>query len=95
MSRDGGRAEEPAPTDVEACLHLDPRLKVWYTVDRAPAGEWKYSVGFIDDTMISEQLPAASAETLVLMCGPPPMINFACKPNLEKLGFTSKQMIAF
>ena len=37
-------------------LSLNPRFKVWYTVDRAPEG-WKYSTGFINEAMLGEQLP--------------------------------------
>jgi len=62
----------------------ESRFKVWYTVDRPPVS-WPYSSGFISDTMIAEHLPPAGPDTAVLMCGPPPMINFACIPNLEKL----------
>jgi len=62
----------------------ESRFKVWYTVDRPPVS-WSYSSGFISDTMIAEHLPPAGPDTAVLMCGPPPMINFACIPNLEKL----------
>eukprot|EP01096_Ripella_sp_DP13-Kostka_P005132 TRINITY_DN1780_c0_g1_i2.p1 TRINITY_DN1780_c0_g1~~TRINITY_DN1780_c0_g1_i2.p1 ORF type:complete len:299 (-),score=117.63 TRINITY_DN1780_c0_g1_i2:119-1015(-) len=63
------------------------RLNLWYTLDRPPEG-WKYSAGFINEEMLRAHLPPAADDSLVLMCGPPPMINFACVPNLEKLGYT-------
>ena len=56
---------------------------------------WEYSTGFINDEMIRERLPAPGPETLILMCGPPPMIKFACLPNLEKLQYTEKMYVAF
>jgi cytochrome-b5 reductase len=56
---------------------------------------WTYSVGFISADMIKEHLFPPSPETLVLMCGPPPMINFACVPNLDKLGYDSKLRFAY
>jgi hypothetical protein len=31
----------------------------------------------------------------VLMCGPPPMLKFACVPNLLKLGYSEEQMVSF
>ena len=31
----------------------------------------------------------------VLMCGPPPMINFACIPNLDKLGYSQHQRFSY
>lgn len=69
------------------------RFKVWYTLDRPPLG-WSYSTGFIDENMIQEHMPPPSKETLILLCGPPPMIKYACKPNLEKLGYDMKKMVA-
>lgn len=72
----------------------EKRLKLWYTLDRPPA-DWKYSTGFINDSMIKEHLPPPGDDTLILMCGPPPMINFACIPNLDKLGYTATQRFAY
>lgn len=72
----------------------NPQLKLWYTVDRPPAN-WTFSTGFIDEPMLQAHMPAADADSLVLMCGPPPMIKFACIPNLEKLGFKAEQFITF
>jgi len=62
------------------------QFKLWFTVDR-PTEDWKYSSGFVNAEMIEEHLFAPSDDHLVVMCGPPPMINFACIPNLDKLGF--------
>ncbi|KAK6470395.1 NADH-cytochrome b5 reductase 3 [Huso huso] len=62
------------------------RFKLWLTVDQAPEG-WDYSQGFVSADMIQEHLPPPASDTLVLMCGPPPMIQFACSPNLDKLGY--------
>jgi len=70
------------------------RFKVWYTVDR-PTDGWKYSSGFINEEMLSRALFPPSEDAIVLMCGPPPMINFACVPNLEKLGYGEEKRFAF
>ena len=48
------------------------RLNLWYTVDRPKEG-WTYSSGFITAEMISEHLPPAAPDTLVIMC--------ACTPS--------------
>ena len=45
--------------------------------------------------MIREHLFPPGPDSLVLMCGPPPMINFACVPNLEKLGHAEDMRFAF
>mmetsp|Transcript_23033 Transcript_23033/g.63048 ORF Transcript_23033/g.63048 Transcript_23033/m.63048 type:complete len:143 (-) Transcript_23033:335-763(-) len=68
--------------------------QVWYTLDRPPEG-WAYSTGFITDVMISEHLPPPADDTLILMCGPPPMIEYACKANLNKLGYSKDAQVAF
>jgi len=70
------------------------RFTVHYTLDFPPKG-WKHKTGFITAEMIKECLPAPSDETVVLMCGPPPMIEFACKKNLEELGYAKTSMVAF
>ena len=56
---------------------------------------WTYSSGFVSEDMIKEHLPEPSADTLILMCGPPPMIKFACLPNLDKLGYTEDMYFAY
>nr|CAG4645048.1 EOG090X0BKI [Leptodora kindtii] len=79
----------------EAVSSAPDRLRVWYTVDRPPAEGWKYSTGFVSAEMIAEHMFPPSDDMYVLMCGPPPMINFACQPNLDKLGFSSKLRFAY
>uniref|UniRef100_A0A8C1Y817 Cytochrome b5 reductase 1 n=1 Tax=Cyprinus carpio TaxID=7962 RepID=A0A8C1Y817_CYPCA len=70
------------------------RFKLWFTVDRAPA-DWEYSQGFINAEMIQEHLPPPSDDSMILMCGPPPMIQFACNPNLDKLGYRQSQRFVY
>ncbi|XP_059078964.1 NADH-cytochrome b5 reductase 3-like isoform X1 [Tigriopus californicus] len=70
------------------------QFKLWYTVDRPTEG-WKYSSGFISDDMVREHLFPANEDTLAVMCGPPPMINFACIPNLEKAGYVEANRFAY
>ena len=70
------------------------RFKLWYTVDRNNE-EWKYSKGFINDLMLKEHMPPPSDDVLICICGPPPMIKFACIPNLDKLGYTENMRYTF
>jgi cytochrome-b5 reductase len=70
------------------------RFKLWYTVDRESDG-WKYSKGFINDTMLSEHMPPPGDDVLICICGPPPMIKYACLPNLDKLGYTESMRYTF
>merc|ERR1712000_58776 len=70
------------------------RFKLWYTLDR-PDSDWKYSTGFINRDMIAEHMPKAGDDTVILMCGPPPMIKFACIPNFESEGHQADRLISF
>lgn len=65
------------------------RFQVFYTLDMPPVS-WKGKSGFITTEMIQECLPGPELNPLVLLCGPPPMVEFACKRNLEKLGYDKK-----
>jgi len=81
--------------DLENVLRENPdRFKLWYTLDRPPT-DWKYSTGFINDTMLKDNFYPPSEDALVLMCGPPPMINFACNPALDKLSYDAKLRFAY
>ncbi|KAI4337767.1 hypothetical protein L6164_016143 [Bauhinia variegata] len=66
------------------------RFKVWYVVSTSTREGWEYSVGHITESIIREHCPQASEDTLALACGPPPMIQFAVQPNLEKIGYDIK-----
>jgi|ERR1711865_122346 len=69
-----------------------PNINVWYCVDKAPGPEWKYSEGFITAEMVAKHLPDHSSGNMILVCGPPPMIKFACLPAFEKLGLTEEMV---
>uniref|UniRef100_A0A8B9KQA3 NADH-cytochrome b5 reductase n=1 Tax=Astyanax mexicanus TaxID=7994 RepID=A0A8B9KQA3_ASTMX len=81
--------------ELEEVLKNHPdKFNLWYTLDKPPQG-WKYSTGFIDAAMIKEHLPPAANDVLVVMCGPPPMIQNACLPNLTKLGYKEENTFAY
>lgn len=70
------------------------RFHLWYTLDKAP-DNWKFSEGFVSADMIEKHFPPPSDNVLVSMCGPPPMIQFACNPALDKLGFKPEHRFVF
>ncbi|VDM65158.1 unnamed protein product, partial [Strongylus vulgaris] len=93
----------------ELALKHSDKFRVWYTVDR-PSDDWKFSKGFVNDEMIkvrlssrkclissttNEHLPGPSDDSAVFMCGPPPMINMACIPSLERLGYNASNRFQF
>lgn len=70
------------------------QLRVFYTLDKAPEG-WTQGEGFIDKDMCGQHLPPPGDDTIILMCGPPPMIKYACTPNLLELGHSNKRQFQF
>ncbi|KAJ1400597.1 Riboflavin synthase-like beta-barrel [Sesbania bispinosa] len=73
--------------ELDAWAKKHERFKVWYVVQESVREGWEYSVGFITESIMEKHVPQASHDTLALACGPPPMIQFAVQPNLEKLGY--------
>ncbi|GAB1292524.1 NADH-cytochrome b5 reductase 2 [Apodemus speciosus] len=70
------------------------QFNLWYTLDRPPSG-WKYSSGFVTADMIKEHLPPPGEATLILVCGPPPLIQEAAHPSLEQLGYTKDMIFTY
>jgi len=73
------------------------RFKLHYTLDRPPQ-VWNGSTGFITKDMIQNNVlrnSSKSDSTQILMCGPPPMLKFACVPALTELGFTEDNRFSF
>mmetsp|Transcript_51020 Transcript_51020/g.153369 ORF Transcript_51020/g.153369 Transcript_51020/m.153369 type:complete len:305 (-) Transcript_51020:118-1032(-) len=72
------------------------QFRLHYTLDRPPKG-WTYSSGFVTKEMIEANIlgPSENGSTQVFMCGPPPMIKFACIPALKDLGFTEDHWFSF
>jgi cytochrome-b5 reductase len=91
--------------DAWASKHPD-RFKVFYTVDKGTA-DWKGGVGFVTDKVISERIAPPSDTSLVMVCGPPPMMNHISgnkTPDfkqgelsglLKKLGYNESQVFKF
>lgn len=59
--------------------------------------QWSYDIGFISKEMIQKHLlfPNMSIPTQFFMCGPPPMIKFACIPALQELGYSDQDWVVF
>jgi len=70
------------------------RFSFMYTLDR-PNDSWTYQKGFINKEMCAAHLPVPGEDTMILMCGPPPMIKFALLPNLEALGHSENRTFAY
>ena len=81
-------------------LKFRNRLHVHYTVDRPTVG-WQGSTGFVNKDMIEQYLLPKDRSawklpsTQILMCGPPPMLKFACIPALKEHSLDDNQMFCF
>lgn len=74
----------------------DRRVHLWYTVSKAGADdEWPFSTGRIDAEMLRAHMPPPAEDTFIFMCGPPGMIDLACKPNLRELGHADGHLHCF
>ncbi|KAK9060727.1 hypothetical protein SSX86_021433 [Deinandra increscens subsp. villosa] len=90
--------------DMLAASH--PNLKVFYTVD-SPSKYWVGGTGYITKDMASKGLPAPSDDTLVLVCGPPGMMEHVSGGKakdwsqgevsgvLKELGYTEDMVYKF
>lgn len=72
--------------------HYPRNLKIWYMLDHPP-DNWAYGSGYVTPKVMRAKLPAPSADTKVMLCGPPGMIN-AAKKGLAGLGFQDPGVVA-
>lgn len=69
-----------SPDDILLKQKLDilsanhPNLKIYYTVDN-PSQDWRGGKGYISKDMVIKGLPGPGDDTLILVCGPPGMMN--------------------
>ncbi|GLU09747.1 hypothetical protein SLE2022_265900 [Rubroshorea leprosula] len=90
--------------DILATSH--PNLKVFYTVDN-PSKNWKGGSGYVSKDMVVKGLPAPGDDTLILVCGPPGMMNHISGNKakdysqgelagiLKELGYTEQMVYKF
>ena len=81
--------------ELEILREKDPhRLKLFYTLLSPPA-VWSGYTGFVNQTMLQETLPTPGQETLVLLCGPPPMVRPVRNLLVQNLGYSSDRLLCF
>mmetsp|Transcript_15887 Transcript_15887/g.36317 ORF Transcript_15887/g.36317 Transcript_15887/m.36317 type:complete len:403 (-) Transcript_15887:2235-3443(-) len=71
------------------------RFKCYYTLSRETPEGWKFGSGYVNESMISEHMPAAGPDTIICLCGPLVMIDDTCIPLLKKAGFSDEQIFVF
>ncbi|XP_010454305.1 PREDICTED: NADH-cytochrome b5 reductase-like protein [Camelina sativa] len=101
-----------SPDDILLKQKLDvlqanhPNLKIFYTVDN-PTKTWKGGVGYVSKDMALKGLPLPADDTLILVCGPPGMMEHISggkapdwsqgevKGVLKELGYTEQMVFKF
>ncbi len=84
------------------------RLRVHHVLVTPPAtGTWTGSVGFVNRAIVEKFMPAPSDDSLILVCGPPPMVSAVSGSKapdysqgevggvLKELNYTSSQVFKF
>jgi len=69
------------------------QFKVYFVVDKPTPG-WTGGSGFITAEMIQKHLPPSAPDTLIVMCGPPPMMNFMVK-HMQTLDYPEDQFFQY
>ncbi|PHJ19405.1 nadh-cytochrome b5 reductase 1 [Cystoisospora suis] len=69
------------------------QFRVEFTVD-TPSSTWRSYKGFIDTEMIRATMPPPSPDTVILLCGAPPMLA-SCRRNLLQLGYAKEDILEF
>ena len=72
----------------------DERFKVTYILSR-PSESWTGHTGYVNTELVQSTFPSPSNENIVLLCGPPKMVNEACKPSLEEAGFDMNRILTY
>ncbi|KAG8053270.1 hypothetical protein GUJ93_ZPchr0001g31942 [Zizania palustris] len=101
-----------SPDDILLKRELDrlassyPNFKVFYTVDK-PSSDWRGGVGYISKDMVLKGLPGPGEDSLILVCGPPGMMNHTSGDKakdrsqgevtglLKELGYTAEMVYKF
>ncbi|RLM92847.1 hypothetical protein C2845_PM08G03910 [Panicum miliaceum] len=101
-----------SPDDILLKRELDrlassyPNFKVFYTVDK-PSTDWRGGVGFVSKDMVLKGLPGPGEDSLILVCGPPGMMNHISGDKakdrsqgevsglLKDLGYTAEMVYKF
>lgn len=87
------------------------RFQVHYTIDKLslPSGDekWNGDVGFVSDEMVKKYMPQPATESLVLVCGPPKLMQLVSGEKnkdftqgelggiLKKLGYSSQNVFKY
>jgi cytochrome-b5 reductase len=63
----------------------------YHVLEQPPAG-WSQGTGRITETILRAQLPAPGPDTVIFLCGPPPMVD-AIETTLKSIGHAGQAII--
>ena len=63
----------------------------YHVLEQPPAG-WSQGTGRITEDILSRQLPPPGPETVIFLCGPPPMVD-PLEATLKGLGYSEQSII--
>lgn len=70
------------------------QFDVFYVIEKSVPEDWKYGVGYITKDMILEHCPGPKEDSMLLWCGPPPMVE-AMKELAEQIGYPEDSTFKF
>ena len=68
-----------------------PNFHTYHVLEQPPAG-WSGGTGRVTADILRYQLPSPGPETIVFLCGPPPMVD-ALEATLRELGYPEQAII--
>ena len=71
------------------------RFKVTYILARPTDDSWTGPTGFVSLELFKDNFYAPSDDVFILQCGPPIMLERACFPAYEKLGYDDDKIFGF
>lgn len=96
---------------IDAMAKAHPNFHVHYVVDKVPnpirGAFWGGSVGYVTEDVVAKHCPPPADDHLILVCGPPPMMNAISGDKapdktqgelsgiLAKMGYTKEQVFKF
>jgi NAD(P)H-flavin reductase/cytochrome b involved in lipid metabolism len=69
-------------------------IKIRFVLDNPPQ-KWDGEAGFVSEEMLRKYMPPPSKDSMIFLCGPPPMIKKALNPALKMLGYENEWVFRF
>jgi len=71
------------------------RLHIVHIISQKAPPNWPFETGHLNEHIIRRHLAPPNDDCVTLLCGPPPMIERACRPALKKRGYSDDRVFEF